>query len=1080
MKQRLTMLLACLFLMMGAVMAQTKVNGIVVAQEDNQPVVGVSILVVGTNLGTVTDANGRFSLTVPAGKSQLRFTYVGMETLEVSARPNMRIVLRNGDTNLDEIVVTAMGISRQQKTLGYSAQTLDNAELTQGHVTDVTNALAGKVAGVQINSTSGDPGAANSVIIRGISSINGNNQPLYVVDGVPLQQTTFSGVQKEQEQFTNAVGGISNINPNDIESMTVLKGAAATALYGSRAANGVIVITTKAGKKGTDRNFTISYDGSVQWRSVANLPKMQNRFGQGWNGQQTFIENGSWGPEMDGSMQLYGPIWNYQQLNHKYEALENNIKDFFETGVSTSHSVALSGISGDNKMTYYLSFSHSSDNGIIPGDKDTYKRNTIAFRGSYDATDWFKLSSSVNFATSKTNTVASYQGTSFIDGIMEFPRDMSLVDRQNLSSAFNTPEAWFTPYGITNPYWAIENNYNQNNGKQVFGKIQADVKPLRQLTLTYRFGFDYTDYDHKIGYPQIALDDHLINDDMGYAPSNMNQSGYVAATYMRKHELNHDFLANWSDKYLDGRLDLNINAGVNMNERYYSYVDSQTSNLTFHTGFWDLSNGATKDMLEEHQQKRRLVGLFGDITIGWDEMLFLDLTARNDWSSTLPLNKNSYFYPGATLSWIFTKLIPKNNILDFGKLRLAYGKTGNDANPYLTGHRFEQSWANGYYGSDILKFPFAGLNAFQARTTIGSTDLKPEMTTEFELGLNFALFGNRINVDFSFYNRNTDDQIFTLPVDPSTGYSYMVTNFGKVRNSGIELLVNTTPIKTKDFRWDLGFNFSKNNNKVVTMPASLEGGKSVIAQFSAGDDAVYMYAEEGKPMGEIYTYMPTYTADGQPIVDENGQPVLTTDVVDTGKNVNADWTGGVTTAFSYKGITLSAALDIRKGGYMFSRTKNLMQFTGNGDITTYNGRNPFIIPNSVVQVGTETNANGEEVPVYEANLTPISMLNSSFQDYFNLYGAGQGGEFYLIDRSYVKLRNITLSWQLPKAWVNKIYLTDVTLSFFCNNVFTWTHKDNRYIDPETSSYGNDLRGMFGELYSNPSCRTFGFNVGVKF
>jgi len=1080
MKQRLTMLLACLFLMMGAVMAQTKVNGIVVAQEDNQPVVGVSILVVGTNLGTVTDANGRFSLTVPAGKSQLRFTYVGMETLEVSARPNMRIVLRNGDTNLDEIVVTAMGISRQQKTLGYSAQTLDNAELTQGHVTDVTNALAGKVAGVQINSTSGDPGAANSVIIRGISSINGNNQPLYVVDGVPLQQTTFSGVQKEQDQFTNAVGGISNINPNDIESMTVLKGAAATALYGSRAANGVIVITTKAGKKGTDRNFTISYDGSVQWRSVANLPKMQNRFGQGWNGKQTFIENGSWGPEMDGSMQLYGPIWNYQQLNHKYEALENNIKDFFETGVSTSHSVALSGISGDNKMTYYLSFSHSSDNGIIPGDKDTYKRNTIAFRGSYDATDWFKLSSSVNFATSKTNTVASYQGTSFIDGIMEFPRDMSLVDRQNLSSAFNTPEAWFTPYGITNPYWAIENNYNQNNGKQVFGKIQADVKPLRQLTLTYRFGFDYTDYDHKIGYPQIALDDHLINDDMGYAPSNMNQSGYVAATYMRKHELNHDFLANWSDKYLDGRLDLNINAGVNMNERYYSYVDSQTSNLTFHTGFWDLSNGATKDMLEEHQQKRRLVGLFGDITIGWDEMLFLDLTARNDWSSTLPLNKNSYFYPGATLSWIFTKLIPKNNILDFGKLRLAYGKTGNDANPYLTGHRFEQSWANGYYGSDILKFPFAGLNAFQARTTIGSTDLKPEMTTEFELGLNFALFGNRINVDFSFYNRNTDDQIFTLPVDPSTGYSSMVTNFGKVRNSGIELLVNTTPIKTKDFRWDLGFNFSKNNNKVVTMPASLEGGKSVIAQFSAGDDAVYMYAEEGKPMGEIYTYMPTYTADGQPIVDENGQPVLTTDVVDTGKNVNADWTGGVTTAFSYKGITLSAALDIRKGGYMFSRTKNLMQFTGNGDITTYNGRNPFIIPNSVVQVGTETNANGEEVPVYEANLTPISMLNSSFQDYFNLYGAGQGGEFYLIDRSYVKLRNITLSWQLPKAWVSKIYLTDVTLSFFCNNVFTWTHKDNRYIDPETSSYGNDLRGMFGELYSNPSCRTFGFNVGVKF
>ena len=1076
MKQRLTMLLAAMLLMVGTALAQTKVNGTVVAQEDNQPVIGVSVLVVGTNIGTVTDANGKFSLTVPAGKSQLRFTYVGMETLEVSARPNMRIVLRSGDTNLDEIVVTAMGISRQQKTLGYSAQTLDNTELTKGHVTDVTNALAGKVAGVQINTTSSDPGAANSVIIRGISSINGNNQPLYVVDGVPLQQTTFSGSQKEQDQFTNAVGGISNINPNDIENMTVLKGAAATALYGSRAANGVIVITTKSGKKGDSRNFSITYDGGVQWRQVATLPKLQNKFGQGWNGKQTFIENGSWGPEMDGSMQLYGPIWNYQQLNHKYEALENNIKDFFESGVSTSHSVALSGVSNDNKMTYYLSFSHSSDDGILPGDKDNYKRNTIAYRGSYDATDWFKLSSSVNVSTSKTNTVAAYQGTSFIDGIMEFPRDISLVDRQDLSSAFNTPEAWYTPYGITNPYWAIANNYNQNNSKQVFGKIQADIKPIQQLTLTYRFGFDYTDYDHKIGYPQIGLDDALINDDMGYAPSNMNQAGYVAATYMRKHELNHDFLANWTDKYLDGKLDVNVNVGVNMNERQYSYIDTQTSNLTFYTDFWDLSNGATKDMLEEHQQKRRLVGLFGDITLGWDDMLYLELTARNDWSSTLPLEKNSYFYPGATLSWIFTKLIPKNKILDFGKIRLAYGKTGNDASPYLTGHRFTQGWANGYYGSDIIKFPFNGLNAFQATSSIGSTDLKPEMTSEFEVGLNLALLQNRINIDFAYYHRETNDQIFTLPVDPSTGYSSMVTNFGKVRNTGIELLVNTTPIRTKDFRWDLGFNFSKNNNKVVTMPASLEGGKTVIERFSAGNDAVYMYAEEGKPMGEIYTYLPTFNENGQMIVDENGQPVLTTDVKDTGKNVNADWTGGVTTSFTYKGISLSAALDIRKGGYMFSRTKNLMQFTGNGEATLYNGRNPFVIPNSVVGIYDDD----DNFLGWETNSTPIYMTNSSYQDYFNDYGAGQGGEFYLIDRSFVKLRNITLSWQLPKAWVSKLYLTDVNLSVFCNNVFTWTAKDNRYIDPETSSYGNDLGGMFGELYSNPACRTFGFNVGVKF
>ncbi len=1071
MVKRLTMFLAGIFLCLGSAFAQTQVDGIVVSQEDGQPVIGVSVLVIGTNIGTVTGNDGRFSLTVPAGKSQLRFSYLGMETLEVSARPRMRIVLRSDDTNLDEIVVTAMGISRQQKTLGYSATQLDNDELTLGKMTDVTSALAGKVAGVQISASSADPGTANSVIIRGFSSINGNNQPLYVVDGVPLQQT--SSLSQGHEE---AMGGISNINPNDIESMTVLKGAAATALYGSRAANGVIVVTTKSGKRGDGRNFTITYDGSVQWRTVATLPKFQNQFGQGWNGKQTFIENGSWGPEFDGSQQVYGPIWNHQQLIHKYEAVENNIKDFFETGLTTSHSVALSGVSDDSKMTYYLSYGYSGDDGIIPSNKDIYRRNTIAMRASYEPISWLKLSSSVNIATSKADIPGSFQGTSVIDGILEFPRDLSLVDRKDLSSPFNTPEAWYTPYGITNPYWAIENNYNHNDSKQVQGKIQADIKPIRQLTLTYRYGFDYTDYDFKIGFPQITLDDALINEDYGYAPSNMNQDGWVFSRYLRKYEKNHDFLANWADKYLDGMLDVNVTAGVNMNERYTTYTSGQTDKLTFNTGFWDLSNGSTISELSESQSKRRLVGLFGDITLGWDEMIYLGLTARNDWSSTLPLNKNSYFYPGATLSWIFTRLIPKNNILDFGKLRLAYGKTGNDASPYLTSARFIQGTSRAYYGSDVAKFPLGGINAFQASSTIGSSELKPEMTTEYEIGLNLAFLGNRINVDFAYYNRETKDQIFTLPVDPASGYSSMVTNFGNVRNRGIELLVNTTPVRTKDFRWDLGFNFSKNSNKILSMPSSVEGGKTTIYSFSAGNDAVYFYAEEGNPMGEFYTYMPQYTNDGKLIVGDDGQPLLTTDLVDTGKNMNPDWIGGVTTALSWKGITLSAALDIRKGGYMFSRSKNLMQFTGNGAITTYNERRPFVIPNSVVSDGKGG---------YVENTTPIFLGGGDlgygdYQGYYNDYGWGQGGEAYLLNKSFVKLRNITLAYQLPKSLVSKLYLSDITVSLFCNNVFTWTHKSNTFIDPEGSTTGNDLGGQFGELYVNPGCRTFGFNVGVKF
>ncbi|MCD7940538.1 MAG: TonB-dependent receptor [Bacteroides intestinalis] len=781
------------------------------------------------------------------------------------------------------------------------------------------------------------------------------------------------------------------------------------------------------------------------------------------------------GPALDGSMQVYGPIWNNQQLIHEYSAKKDNVKDFFDIGWAQNHNISLSGMSSDNKMDYYLSYSFADDDGIMPKDYDTYKRNTIAFRSSYEPVDWLKVYSSVNFARSTTDAVGSFQGTSVIDGLYEMSRDVSIVDMKNTNLAFFTPEAYFTPYGITNPYWSLENNYHHTNSKQIYGKLQLDIKPIKYLTLSYRMGFDYTDFDVKIGSPQINLDDALINEDYGYAPSHMNQSGFVYASYGRRYEMNHDFLANFAMKLLNEKLDINVNAGVNMNERHSTNMTGQTDDLTFYTGFWNLSNGAMKTTLSERESKRRLVGLFGDLTLGWDDMVFLNFTARNDWSSTLPINKNNFFYPGATLSWIFTRLIPENKVLTFGKVRLAYGKTGNDADPYQTGVTYVQSVANGYYGSNIAKFPMNGVNSFQASNTMGSSSLKPEMTSEFEVGMNLQFFNGRFGIDVAYYNRTTKDQIFTLPVDPSTGYSYMVTNFGKVRNNGIELVLNTTPLQTRDFRWNLSFNFAKNKNKVISLPESLEGGKVSIYSFSAGNDAVYMYAEEGKPMGQFYTYLPKYTEEGNPIVDANGQPILNTTVEDTGKNMNNDWIGGVNTAFTYKDFTLSASFDIRKGGYMFSRTKNLMQFTGNGTVTTYNGRHPFVIPYSVVDNGDGT---------YSENTTPIYQHDGSYQNYFNNYGYGSGGEAYLVDRSFLKLRNVSLTWNLPKKWIHTMSLSNISITVFCNNVFTWTAKDNYFIDPEATtvsqaSYG-DLATQFGELYANPSCRIFGCNLSIKF
>ncbi|MDR0750855.1 MAG: SusC/RagA family TonB-linked outer membrane protein [Tannerellaceae bacterium] len=1075
--KKLTYLLFCLFLGIGLVTAQTRqITGTVISADDGEPIIGASIIVKGTTTGTVTDIDGNFSLSVPGSARTLVISYVGMEPQEVAVQSTLRIMLKTSSQALDEVVVTAMGITRAEKSLGYSATTVKDEEIRMARNTNVTNSLQGKVAGLQIQATSTSPGTANSVVIRGFGSINGNNQPLYIVDGVPLQN---SAIQSQGHSISSE--GISNIPADIIESMTVLKGAAATALYGSRASNGVIVITTKSGAKGDRRNFSVEYNGGMQARQVSYLPDMQNEFGQGWNGAQTYIENGSWGPRLDGSQQVYGPIWKGQQLIHEYSARKDNVREFFDTGISWNHNVSFSGISDDKKMTYYLSYSNSADDGIMPTKADSYNRNVFAFRGSHEATDWLKVSSSVNYSKASTDIVSIYQGTSVIDGLYEMPRDVSIVDMKDLSNPFNTPEAYYTPYGITNPYWSLANNYNHLDAKQLFGKVQVDIKPIQNLTLSYRFGFDYTDYDRKVGNPQISLDDALIEEDYGYAPSNMNQDGYVLSRYRRAHELNHDFLANYTRKFIDV-FDLNVNAGVNMNERSLTYMEGQTDILTFETGFWQLSNGASKTTLIETQQKRRLVGLFGDVTLGYDDMLYLNVTARNDWSSTLPIANNSFFYPGATLSWLFTRLLPENNVLTFGKLRLAYGKTGNDADPYYTSVRYDQAYANGYYANDIVLFPMNGANSFIANTTAGSNTLKPEMTTEYEAGLNLQFFKGRLGFDAAFYNRTTSDQIYTLPVDPSSGFNYMVTNFGEVRNQGIELLVSTVPVQTKKFRWDLNVNFAINRNKVLSVPESLEGGKVTIYRYSAGNDAVYMYAEEGKPMGRFYTYLPQFITDknspyyGSPIVDSAGQPVISTDLQDTGFDMNPDWTGGVTTSFSAYGLTLSGTLDVRYGGYMFSRTKNLMQFTGNGSVTTYNGRQPFVVPNSV-QVTRDADNNIVDI---QENTIPLKQSDGSYQVYYNDNGWGNGGNAYMINRSFAKIRNITLAYDLPKKWLKPLDLSHVSVSAFVNNPFMWTAKDNTFNDPETSTVGSDLEGNFGELYVNPSCRVYGFNLSVKF
>ena len=1054
MEKKLAMLFAFLLLTFGGAFAQTQVSGIVVSQ-DGEPIIGVSVLVVGTNEGTVTGSDGRFSLTVPAGKSQLRFTYVGMETLEVSARPNMRIVLRDGDTNLDEIVVTAMGIKRQAKALGYSATAVDGDKISQARTSDIMSSLQGKVAGVQITQAAGDPGSSNSVIIRGISSLGGTNQPLYVIDGVPLTNSAVysSDGLNAGYDFGN---GANAVNPDDVDQMTILKGAAATALYGSRAANGVILITTKSGKS-QKKGLGIEYNGGLQWESVLRLPQMQNEFGMGWYGDKTDDENGSWGPRFDGSTLKYGTVYNNSQQIKSYLPIENNLKDFFDTGFRYSNSLSFNGAT--DKSDYFVSFSQIRDNGIIPTDADSFTKYTFSARGTHKIKS-LTFSSSVNYAFQKNNFVSTGQGIeNMYNSLMQTPRDISIAGLKDLSNPFNTPGYYYTPYSVMNPYYILENHLNEYESERFYGKFQVDYDFLKWFKLTYRFGLDTSTGQHHMGVPNYAV---LFPDTPNWADELSTVTGSTSQQITRRREINHDVMLTFNMPVND--FNINAIAGFNGNERKYNYLYSAVTNLTIPT-YFNISNSAERPTVEEYMQLRRLMGAYAQAELAWKNQVYLTLTARNDWSSTLPKGNRSFFYPGVTASWIFTEALKdKTPWLTFGKLRAAWGKTGNDANVYMTDPYYSQAAASSSgWGESNFPFSKTGTNAYTVGNILGSTNLSPEMTTEIEFGTQLAFLDNRISIDATYYNRTSDKQITRLSVDPASGYTAQNVNLGKIRNRGIELLLTVVPVRTKDFEWSLTWNYTKNNNKVLKLPEEMNG-RAAIYGFTGGTG---LYAIEGKELGIFEAYAAKKTDDGRIIVDANGLPQNTDEQVEIG-SINYKYMMGIGNTLRYKGISLSFDFDIRHGGLMFSRTKDIEYFTGNAMQTAYNDRNPWIIPNSVIDNGDGT---------YSENNIALNAKN--IYNYWNNGGLDMGA-FSLIDKSYVKLRQVVLGWDLPSKWLAKTFLTGVRVSVFGNNLLLWTPSSNTFVDPESSSFGNDLTGNFGEYSANPSSRKFGFNVNVKF
>jgi TonB-linked SusC/RagA family outer membrane protein len=1049
--RKLLFLIACFFLAgIGLVSAQSRsITGKVISADDGQPIAGATVMIKGTTSGAITNENGTFTLNV-SGQKILAITYMGMMPMEVPASNNLVIKMEPDRMALEEVVVTAMGVSRSKKALGYAASTVNNEELTKTRSNDVISSLSGKIAGVQVSATSSDPGTSNSIIIRGISSLGTSNQPLFIVDGVPVTNNAVFSSDGLNNGFDYG-NGANLINPDDVESMTILKGSASTALYGSRAANGVVLITTKSGtRKG--KELGVEYNGGVQFSSILRLPEFQNEFGMGWDGTHTQIENGSWGPKFDGSMQLWGTIYDYTQKWKPYVAQENNLKDFFETGIRYSNSLSFNGATDNSD--YFVSFSQISEDGLIPSNVDTYDKYTFSFRGSHTK-DKLKLSTAVNYADQTNNFAQTGQGLTIINSLYQIPRDVSIVSLADLSDPFNTNDYYFTPYGVANPYWLIENVENNFTQSKVYGKFQADYSILKNLKATYRFGLDASNSYSKQGEPKISATVGTPNE------GQIDQDGSVTVSTSKIRQLNHDFLLNFDKKVTD--YDVNAMIGANINERTYSSTSSYVSDLDIPT-YYDLSNSGSSPVVDEYSSIRRLIGLFGEVQLGYHNYLFLNLSARNDWSSTLPKDNNSFFYPGATLSFAFTDFLPANmkENLSFGKLRLAYGKTGNDASPYMIAKYYTQSTASTTFGEN--SFPLNGYNAFTLGNVLGSNTLSPEITSEFEVGGNLVFLNGRVSFDGAYYNKSTDKQIFSLNMDPASGYTAQNTNLGVVSNKGIELLLTLKPIDSKDLKWEMSFNYASNDNLVESLPEEL-GGEANLYGLSG---VASMVAIVGKPIG-FEAYKAKTDGNGHIVVNSTtGLPVQTDEMEWIGK-MDYDYELGISNSITYKNFSLGFDIDIRQGGLMYSRTKDINYFVGNAIQTTYNDRNPFIVPNSVI-----ANADG----TFSENTTFISVANQG--EYWTEGGTNMSSDF-LIDKSYIKLRSVSLSWEMPKEMLKDLgFIQGARISLYGNNLLLFTPATNTFIDPEVSTFGNDLTGKFGEFSANPTTRKIGFNVMLKF
>ena len=1056
MEKRLFMFLAGLFLSIGMAVAQTQVTGTVVSGEDGEPIVGASVKVSGTKTGTITDVDGKFALNVPEG-TKLVVTYLGMlpKTVNASVSGAMKIKLDPDNKVLDEVVVTAMGITREKKALGYASQVLDAKDLNTSGTSSLASAMQGKLTGVDIRTSSGAPGASAQIVIRGARSFDGNNTPLYVVDGMPISSTPDFDTKESVTGADNASRTI-DLNPDDIESINVLKGQAASALYGIRASNGVILITTKRGSKGSTKPvITFSTDLSAQtlsrkfehqdvYAQGTTLSKYNPNTSMSWGQKIADLANDATYGGNTNNKYTNGDLTSHAGMyyNPKYAAAglsgwatpqtHDNVGDFFKTGFTQNSTFNIS--QRKNDVSYSFSVSDTYQKGVIPS---TGMTRTGA-RGAVDwkVNDQWKTGFSANYSSVKIKS-APGANSGIVNVVYSAPAEYDLKGTPYHKPGDPTSQILFRATNFNNPYWWADNDEYSQHTNRVFGNAYAEFSPKLNWGKNYKIVFR----------EQAGIDMYTSNDsEIAEVGSAKNTKGEVKNYGTQNNIFNNLLTANFTAKWgANEEWDFGFVLGNEFNHQYRRKWDYDGTGLAFY-GQPTIGNTSSMDAHSDYHIQERTVGVFGQMSLSWMDMLFLTVTGRNDVVSTMPRGNRSFFYPSVSLGWIFTELpaLKENHVLSYGKLRLSYAQVGQ-AGQFYNNYMYVPSYTGGMYVYTPISYPLGGAKGYAPYYVKFDENLKPQNTSNWETGIDLGLFKNRVRVEYTLSYQDVRNQIFDVPTAGTTGYQALRTNAGQMTTLSHELSVNASVIDHANYGLDLGVNFTKITNKVKKLA---DGVESIML---GGFVEPQVRAQAGYTYPNIYGKAFKRTEDGQLLLNANGLPQGTAASVNLGE-CTPDFNMGFNLRAHYKQLSLSATMDWQKGGCMYNGTLLTMNYFGASKASL-----PY-------HEGTMV-AEGINEATGQKNTVQVSK-----QQYYMAYN--DVTEAGIFDTSFLKLRDVTLSYQFPKfAGIN------LSVYGFARNILLWAKLPG--LDPESSQGNGNMSGYF-ERYSIPNSSSFGGGFKIAF